>query len=292
MSILYTLVGSGDESNITVFVTGEATPLVAHSDHPNFDAIVAEVTQGAPHDEERIIELFDPAKAVAQRFERLSERVTVANGRVYFDGDEVDNALTTQIIRCMNEGVEDFMPLVNFFEKVSQNPNAHSREQLYEWLRRREFTITDDGDIVGYKGVRKDDTHGFVSISHGPAIVDGESVNGAVPNPIGAVVEMPRGQVHHDPSQGCSTGLHVGTYEYANSFARGGLLEVAVNPRDVVSVPTDCGWAKVRTCRYKVLNTIDAPWTTAVRPDPDGYVEGEDDLYEDDGWQHDDDDWF
>jgi hypothetical protein len=258
----YTLVSNGDEANVTVFVPGESMPLVAHSDHPNFDTITKAVIAGEY--DGNLADLFDVGRAVAQRFDSLSERVKVANGRIYFDGDEVDNALTKQVVRYLNEGVEDWRSLVAFFEKVQSNPEPHSRDQLFDWLDRHDFTLTPDGDIVGYKGVRKEADGSLVSISAGPAIVDGESVNGNVPNHIGAVVEMPRSGVNHNPSQGCSRGLHVGTYSYASGFAQGALLEVHVNPRDVVSVPTDCNWQKVRCCRYTVVRVIDQQYTSAV----------------------------
>ncbi|MCZ2111333.1 MAG: hypothetical protein LC118_17480 [Dehalococcoidia bacterium] len=256
MSTQFTLVGNEDgDSFITVFVPGNA-PKVAHSSHPYFEQIVRDAITGDPG----VIELFDLAQTAAQRFQRLSERVTTANGRLYLDGVEVDNALSAQVLRFLEAGVEDWVPLVKFFENVQANPNEHSREQLYNWLAKRDFTITPDGLIVGYKGVTAD----FRSIHSGTATVDGVVYKGQIPNHIGAVVEMPRDQVQWDPSVGCHTGLHVGTYEYARNFGRGQLLEVHVNPRDVVSVPTDCDWAKVRCCRYVVVNTIDAPYTTPV----------------------------
>lgn len=258
----YTLVGTEDGSNIIVFIPGQ-TPLVAHSSHPNFEQIVSAVL--ADEDAETIEELFDVSLAAAKRFDRLSERVTVANGRLYLDGEEVNNALATQVVRFLGDGVEDWKPLVAFFENVQSNPNEHSREQMYDWLSKRDFTITHDGLIVGYKGVRRNG-ESFTSINHGKAIVDNEVHTGAIPNHIGAVVEMPRSEVVHDPANGCSTGLHVGSYEYANSFAQGALLEVHVNPRDVVSVPTDSDWQKMRVCRYTVVDTIDAPYTSPIRP--------------------------
>ena len=70
---------------------------------------------------------------------------------------------------------------------------------------------------------------------------------------------MPRGEVQHDPESGCSTGLHVGTYAYAQGYARAALLTVHVNPRDVVSVPTDCDAEKMRVCRYVVSDDEPTP---------------------------------
>jgi hypothetical protein len=254
----YSIVKTEDDTFITVFIPGEQ-PLPANSTHPNFDAIVA----GAMADDSGIVDLFDVSKTVATRFERLSDRVTVAHGRVYFDGDEVDNSLTTQIVRFMDENVEDWQPLVNFFENVQNNPIQHSREQLYDWLSARDFTITPEGNIVGYKGVHRQGDK-LVSGWSGSAIVDGEKVTGKIPNEVGSIVEMPRSEVAHDPSTACSFGLHVGTFSYAKGYARGAMLEVHVNPRDVVSVPTDGGGEKVRVCRYTVVDVIDAPHTSAV----------------------------
>jgi hypothetical protein len=272
--MFYTLVGSEDgSSNITVFASGSA-PLVAHSTHPNFDKIV----EGARANDSAVLDLFDVAKTAATKFDRLTERVTTSNGRLYFDGVEVNDALSDQVCRFLSEGVDDWEPLVHFYENIQANPNEHSRNQLYTWLKDRPFTITPDGLIVGYKGVYKTDD-GFESINRGTAIVDGEVHTGNIPNAIGSVVEMPRDQVAWDPQNGCSTGLHVGTYEYANSFARGALLEVHVNPRDVVSVPTDCEAQKVRTCRYKVVAVIDAPHTVPVARD---YYDYDDEYYDED----------
>lgn len=252
---------------LTVFAQGRLLPPV-DSTHPNFEEIkglVLESLSGEFIDEDYLVSLFDVAQTIATKFESVSDRIKVGHGRILLDGEEIDNALTKQILRFMDEGVEDWKPLVAFFEKVLSNPNEHSREQLFEWLNRHYFTITSNGDIVGYKGVASDGQGGYQSISSGKeqVLVDGEPHTGKIPNPIGAEIEMARSLVHHDPSVGCSVGLHVGTYEYASSFSHGTVLEVHVNPRDVVSVPTDCNWQKVRTCRYKVVDVTEAKYDTA-----------------------------
>lgn len=268
MTLPYHLVRREDgQESVTVFhpVRG---PITVTDDHPNFNKVAAAVqSRGAVLSDDEIIDLIDLTGAVATKFDKLSERVAVANGRVYFDGDEVHGAITEHIVRFLDEGVDNWRPLVRFLDKLGQNPEQHSREQLYEWLARRRFTITFGGDIVAYKGVAKNAAGEFVSVNHGPAIVDGVSVDGAVPNRVGSTVELARAKVHHDPGVGCSVGLHVGTYEYAKHWAQGGMLEVHVNPRDVVSVPSDCDAAKVRTCRYVVARTIDAPLTAPLSYD-------------------------
>lgn len=250
-----------DEVNLTAFIDGQMYS--ATSGHANFDRI-QEMCQAG---DESVVALFDISNTVQERFRRLSERVSISNGKIYFDGEEVDNSLTQQVVRFINDGVEDFEPLILFFEKVQTNPNPHSREQLYRWLQDRDFTINQDGNILAYKGVNKigdGENVEYKSISRGRAIVNGEVHNGAIPNPIGAVIEMPRSDVQHDPSVGCHTGLHAGTWNYASGFAQGAVLTVEINPRDVVSVPTDCEDQKMRVCRYTVVEVVDQQIPTAL----------------------------
>lgn len=275
----------GEHTYITVFHPDHPVPLIADSSHPNFAEIESLfLDNDAEHPSP---EMFDPSVEVAKKFEKVSRRVSVSGGQIYFDGDRVDNALTKAIVRFIEEGVEDWKPLVRFFEKVADNPQEHSRTQLYEWLDRHEFTIAENGDIVGYKGC-KGTIEEPLSIHFGPGIVDGVRMNGHLPNKPGSIIEIERSAVHHDPAVGCSTGLHVGTYEYASSFSQGVLLEVHVNPTDVVSVPTDCNWAKVRTCRYEVIKAISVPYTSAVRVGDDDWDYDSDEDWDED-WDDDED---
>jgi hypothetical protein len=252
MSTRYKYVQDENGATVAALIDGEL--FTATDRHTGFQTILAALREGQAGS--IIRDLFDATQAVARRFEALSERVTLAGGRLFFDGDPIDNALTDQVLRFIDEGVEDWRPLVNFFEKVSLNPNAHSREQLFDWLARHEFAITPDGDFIAYKGVSPGQEKAYQSCSAGPAVVNGQPhTGGPVPQDIGDVVEMARSRVHHDPTQGCSVGLHVGDYSYASGFGAR-LLLVKVNPRDVVSVPTDCEWRKMRVCRYKVVEEI------------------------------------
>jgi hypothetical protein len=253
--MFYQITSNEGHGSVSVY-DNDGQPHIATDEHPNYRQIIASLIEDDQNED--VLDLFDVSRTISAKLSRLTERISVANGVVYFDGDPVDNTISGQILRFAQQGVEDWQPLALFMENLAANPNEHSRTQLYDWLTANgEFTITEDGCILGYKGVMRDPEHGFVSISRGPAVVDGVAVNGNVPNRIGAVVEIGRSAVHHDPRVGCSTGLHVGTWEYAESFARGAVLEVHVNPRDVVSIPTDCGAQKMRCCRYTVVNIIE-----------------------------------
>jgi hypothetical protein len=290
MALPYSLVQNEEMAALTVFLNGKV--LTADNTHPNWKALVGGVTQADDDTDVVALErLFDPSAQVQEFFERVSERVTVSGGHIFFDGEEVDSGLSNHILAELDEG-NDPSPFVNFLEKVMTNPNEHSRDQLFDWLSRHDFTITPNGNFLAYKGVRirtsgdlSDKNYSdlvkypYESINTGRAIVDGKVYSGAIPNGVGAVVEMPRGEVQHDPSVGCHTGLHAGTHDYASNFSQGKVLLVEINPRDVVSVPTDCNWQKIRTCRYTVKDISEAKITTTLYGDLD---EDYDDEYDDD----------
>lgn len=278
----YTIHSTGDLTTVVAWVGGEVK--TADTKHPNFDALVEGLTSQTLSDEEAL-ELFDVAKTVANRFERLSDRYTVLGGVVYFDGVEVHNVLTRQVIRFLDAGLPDWKPLVAFGERVAANPTQHSRENLMRWLEAEDFSITPDGLIVGYKYVNKfvdgEGVTRYRSTFRGYGIVDGVVVeNGYLEPTIGSIVEMPRDKVTHDPSVGCAAGLHVGTWGYAGGHTT--VLEVHVDPVDVVSVPTEAGGQKMRTRKYKVIREVTQKYEAPVVDD------NYDDLYDDDDYYDDD----
>lgn len=251
MKAVYNITSNAD-GGATISLYENGRMYVADNTHGNWDAIVANVTAG-----DRAGHLFDATITAAEKFKKVSNRVSVSGGQLYFDNELVNNRLAKQIIAFLREDL-DFIPLVNFYEKIATNPTKHSRKQLYKWLDKNKFTIDSDGDIIMYKGVTVDpDGETYRSIHAGPAIVDGVSVNGHVPQKVGTVVEMPRSAVNADPSVGCSYGLHASSWDYAKNFSAGAVLTLKVNPADVVSVPTDCDEVKVRTFRYKVVGVTE-----------------------------------
>lgn len=241
-------------STVTAFDPTSAKPIKqADSRHPHWHAIVAGLKNG----DTSVFSLFDVQGGLVKQMTALSDRVTFDGSNILFDGDPQEGPLADHLLRCLEAGVQNYEPVVKFWEKVATNPDARSREQLFTWLQSHKFTITEDGDILGYKGVYPT-TSGFESSHSGTAFVDGvQFANRRIPNNIGTVVTMPRSAVANDPNVACHYGLHVGDWSYASSFARV-CLEVHVNPRDVVSIPRDSGARKMRCCRYKVVKTRDA----------------------------------
>lgn len=260
-NLTYRLVKDGDFGNVVAYFPDEENSIrTADSNHPHWKAIVT----GLVADDASVYELFDVREGAARRLTALSDRVSYDGRNILFDGDVVSGPLADQIVRCLEQGVDDYKALVAFWEKIAQNPSENSRKALFTWLEAGDFTVTLDGDIVGYKGVHKiDGPNEYQSVNAGVAYVDGVQKMGRIPNKPGTVVTMPRAQVNDDPNVHCHTGLHVGTWSYASGFA-GTVLEVHVNPRDVVSVPNDAGCRKMRVCRYQVVQILGEPYASPI----------------------------
>lgn len=249
MTALYKIIKDSEFEGAVVIIE-DREPLTIGSDHPNFQAI-KEHLYNEVDDDEHLLSLISPAEQASEKMIQLSERVRFANGMIYFDGDLLDSAITDHIVRIIEDGGEEahWAPLVNFLEKVSTNPSKKSRKHLFHFIRSNKMTLAPDGDLIAYKGVS---TEGK-SIHAGYGIVNGEVFEFEhLDNSIGNVVEIPRSMVDDDRDAACSVGLHVGAHVYAASFAQR-LLTVKVNPRDVVSVPSDYNDQKVRVTRYLVL---------------------------------------
>lgn len=246
----------GEPQDVSVFIG--SMNFVATRAHPHFAEILQYLSnlEGGPEDPDHIQELFDVSVVIGQKFAPLSERVSTMNGHIFFDAQEVHDVVAETIVKFQQNSL-DFMPLVFFMEKIATNPTNHSRENLFRWMQRFDFALFPDGDIVCYKGVNKQGSE-FFSSSSGRAYVNGQLWTGVIPNQPGTVVEMPRDEVAHDPRHPCSVGLHVANWRFARNFASHTLL-IKVNPRDVVSVPTDSSGEKMRVCRYRIVEPVSKP---------------------------------
>lgn len=273
MAIPYRITEDSEFSGATIFIDGE--PHTVSSDNVNWAEITG-LLLSRTEDEEQMLSLINPGKGVSNQMLKLSDRVSYQDGALYFDGDPIDYGIAQHIIKIVQESgtgdVAAYQPLVNFLEKLYQNPSRHSRKNLYDFIQVHGMSITHDGLLLGFKGVRSDNT----SATAGYGIVDGVVYEKAhLPNEIGSVVEIPRSMVDTDKTRGCSVGLHVGSYAYASTFSQK-LLRVTVNPRDVVSVPNDSNNAKIRVSRYTVIEANEDNYTAAsyqvpaAEPEPEG----------------------
>ncbi len=170
----------------------------------------------------------------------LSERgFEIIDGIVHIDGDALPDSLSARVLDFFNNNLP-FEPLLKFWAKLKTNPSFNSRQMLFKFLEHNGHPITTEGNFIAYRAVRNDflDKH-----------------TGKINNSVGNVVEIDRSKVDDNPNNTCSHGLHVATLCYAQGFATGDdrLLDVEVDPADVVAVPTDYNGTKMRVCRFKVV---------------------------------------
>ena len=112
--------GTDGAESITAIIDGEW--FTAEKDHPNYneikEALVAKIGFGTANNvtDSELRDLFDVSFKVGQKFEGLSERVSISGGQVFLDGTAIHDSLTEGIMRFISEGVADWQPLVRFFE--------------------------------------------------------------------------------------------------------------------------------------------------------------------------------
>jgi hypothetical protein len=228
-------------------VDGAARTKIVESSQPNWNQLVGLYRAGKYAE---CVPLLDMAGAIESKFRG---KFTVRGNEVLYKGQPVHGYLIERILFFMRELPNQAERLLKFAENLYSNPDPRVIEQLYKFLEHKHMPITDDGCFLAYKGVGGD----YYSITGGRIKVIKGKVNkeGQIWNGVGAHVIVERPQVCADPNVGCSSGLHVGSWEYANGFKsyQGHLMVVKVNPKHVCSVPHDCSWQKCRACEYEVI---------------------------------------
>ncbi len=184
---------------------------------------------------EDIPEIVDVEKS----FNRMG--LTLVDGIINIDGEPLPNALSRKVLAIRDLGLPT-NSLLNFWENLKKNPSLNSREMLYKFLEHNGHPITEDGHFIAYRGVTGDfmDPH-----------------TRTFDNSVGSVCEMPRSEVDDNPNNTCSRGLHVACFDYAHSFSEQ-VVEVKVNPADVVCVPQDYKGTKMRVCRFEVVSVCES----------------------------------
>lgn len=236
--------------SITVFVEGQMCTVL--EGNKNFTALYKHL-KGADHDAKTILHLSDPESVI--RDSVGGTNVEVKGGTVYYKGEAVHNALTDKLLSLLDDGF-DATPWIKFLENLMLNPSYRSRECLYNFLEKFDAPITPEGNFIAFKRIRKDwkDIH-----------------SGTFDNSVGTVVKMDRAKVNDDPQHTCSAGLHICADKYLSHFANASesrTVVVEVNPANVVAVPYDYNFAKMRVCEYKVLAEIAPAKIPDILSDP------------------------
>jgi hypothetical protein len=131
--------------------------------------------------------------------------------------------------------------MASFMENLMSNSSKRAVDELYGFLEKNNLPITPDGHFLAYKRVRDNyfDVH-----------------SGTMDNSVGKIVEMERNEVDDNKDRTCSAGLHFCSHSYLGHFGGDRVVIVKINPRDVVSIPSDYNDSKGRACRYEVIGEV------------------------------------
>lgn len=232
-----------DSGVVNAFVGGEAYTF--DKNHHNYNALIRHLKSGN-------VEHFEAAYDVASSVEHFCDGyVHVKNGTLNWNGIPMPELFTDRILDMKKEGF-DFDSMLNFMCNLNDNPSDKSILELFDFMQNKNLPITQDGYFLAYKAVRPD----FKDI-----------YSGSIDNSVGEVVEVDRSKVDSNRNKHCGAGLHVGAIDYVTSYgginldshddndSDGGnqIVICKVNPADVVSVPSDARFQKLRACRYEVV---------------------------------------
>lgn len=256
-----------NHSAIILFINNESIR-VEKTDR-KYPKIIKSFTLPVEEQEDAINEILYPIDFTLESIDKV-EGFEIIEDQVYYNGEALPPALSQKVESI----VRDDLPLehfTKFWNNLEDNPASSSVDELMEFLEYKELPITDDGCFLAYKGVSEH----YYSIHGNPktVVVQGiTTTDGKIFNGVGSKIEVKRRNVDDNRNNHCSFGLHVGSLDYARSFGQR-VVVVKVNPKDVVSVPTDYNCQKCRVSAYEVVSDYEYEIESSVT---DG--EGNDNL--------------
>lgn len=270
------------KGHFTVVVNNKS--LVFDPSHPEYMGLVQCVKTG---DTDEFVRLMETGHLVENWSEGDFQFI---DGFLFYDDEPVRKVITERIIQMIKEDW-DHKPMLKFLENLYENVSHRAVNEFYTWIANKGLAITPDGYILGYKGVavydgpEQDDLDGN-RLKPGDLVDKYTGVSHR--NNVGDAPGMKRRKVDDNCNNGCGSGLHAGTFEYASSWAGNGgkVVLVKIDPRDVVSIPTDCEFQKLRCNNYTVVDVAREIIETQVVDDY--YMVGDeedslDEMYDDDG---------
>lgn len=176
----------------------------------------------------------------AEIVKNLGDGFTEKSGEVFYGDYKLPNVLTERLLFYVKSGI-GVQRFKNFVTNLLQNPSRTAIQELILFLECGEFTLTEDGHLLAYKSVNENYT---------------DCHTGKVDNSVGQKPWMPRIDVDDDRNNLCSYGYHFCSFNYVGQFRWDRYMLVKVDPKDVVSIPSDYNNAKARCNTYEVVAEI------------------------------------
>jgi hypothetical protein len=139
------------------------------------------------------------------------------------------------------------LALQKFMERLAtvKAKRNHSAQELLKFLECGDLPIADDGCIIIYKALRKNNRNE-------DQLIYSDIHTGKVIQGIGSKVFMNESLVDPDRRNECSNGLHVARRQYLRNFGGDICVLAKVAPEDVIAVP-EYDANKMRVAAYHIL---------------------------------------
>jgi hypothetical protein len=217
-------------------------PTVIQSDNLNFETIKNILLVTKEYDQLESLINGNTNLLIKAFSKQISSNLTITeNEEILHDGESIPSTLQYKLLNDIKTGY-DITGFALFVENLMQNPSATAIEELYLFIQSGEFPITDDGHFLAYKKVTGDYR---------------DIYSGKFDNSVGQVLKMPRNKVDDKRDNTCSYGFHFCSYPYLAHFGGSRVVILKINPKDVVSIPSDYNNTKGRTCRYEVIGEVE-----------------------------------
>ena len=248
--------------NLTVVVGN--TPHTINKTHMTYQLVCDAIKKG---EWDKVKDLVEPKKVVLNY---AKGNVTINDGEIFWRNKPMHNALADRMLAMLKEGFS-IDPMVNFMDNLMNNPSNRAVTELYGFLETGSMPITPDGCFLAYKKVLGSymDVHSNSVLNKPAHLMTADERATVMGKQVGrnqevavaivndeTVISMMRNQVNDDKDQTCSAGLHFCSQDYLRNFSGERVVILKINPRDVVSIPSDYSSTKGRTCAYTVIGEV------------------------------------
>jgi len=270
---MYATLSSPD--SVTVHFPGVG-PKTILSGSRNFNAVREAINS---KEYNALLELMDPTISITNWGQGS---LSVVNGMVHIDNEPLTSPALSKKVLEMWEAGFTIDPYIAFNQRMQELTSNRISRVLFPYLKKHSFPLFDDGAFMAYKGLSDNPHKGeelsdekveklFKGSPQNPyTSINGTSLSergyykdllftsdyidvhsGTVPQSIGDTITMEVRHVNDDPSEGCSTGLHVGSADYTSNYKVRVLVKVY--PIDCIAVPLDSNFSKIRVSEYTLV---------------------------------------
>lgn len=237
-------------SSVIVFATPTKT-LTFYPSHVNFEkakTIAKDKVFNSSFTSQEIEELLQLESIKKSLIAWGKGKLRIDSAQVTYNNEPVPSSVEHFLVDSFksSDNFEEFVkPWEKFLTKLSETQSMEVYNNIHNFLMHNDLKLNEDGDILAYKAVTSDFKDLYTK---------------KIDNSVGTVVTEDRRKISSNPEHTCSFGLHACSLNYLveSNYAPYGsnLVEIAVDVRDIVCVPTDYLGTKIRVCKYTVTKFL------------------------------------